>query len=56
MSRYKLTSKPELNQDIQALLEADAGIRVYIILLIYQKKQEQFAKTVTNLLILLTVL
>ena len=40
----------------QIILGADAGIRIYIVLLFYQRKQEQFAKTVTNLLILLTVL
>jgi hypothetical protein len=54
-----------MSHGMQILLGADAGIRVYIILLICQRKQEHlpdchrqagFAKTVTSLLILLTVL
>jgi len=37
VSRYKFTSKLELSQGIQALLGADAGIRVYGLVVIFKR-------------------
>jgi len=66
---YKLTLKPVLSQGTQFLLGADAGIGVYIVLLIYQKgrnslqkllqppvSRDKSSRVAGNLLILLTVL
>jgi len=44
VSRYKHTLKPGLTQGTQILLGAVVGIRVYIVLLIYQKGRSSLQK------------